>query len=101
MIGALFSFLVGAALALRFRVWALLPVSFVAVIVSLTYGIIQQDAVLVLLGRVVGVVVVLQLGYCFGLLSRHVMLLSRIRRLPRPATEDEQAAIQRLESASH
>lgn len=76
----IFVFLVGAVLAWAFRVWILIPLSVLAFIGSIAFGLIFEDRLwAVIVGGLVGGMAP-QFGYAFGLLSHHVLSSNRSMR---------------------
>lgn len=73
----IFLFLVGAVLAWSFRVWILVPVTLFAIIVSTIFELSAGTAVWSALGPVVLGGMLPQIGYCFGLFVRYVLVILR------------------------
>lgn len=75
---AITSLCVGAALGLRFHVFALLPVIFLEFVILTAYGIaLNHSGQWIVLANLAGVVCV-QVGYIGGILSRFLFSTARL-----------------------
>lgn len=70
---AIFSFLVGAVLAWRFRVWVLVPVSLLAAMAATLLALSHGEAFASTLSQAFLAGALTQIGYGFGLIGRHVL----------------------------
>jgi hypothetical protein len=77
----IFTLLAGMVLGQRFRVLTLIPIGLLVLLLIISVGIALGETLWQIgLNGVVAVVCV-QLGYLFGLGIRHLLLVSRARRL--------------------
>lgn len=83
---AIFSFLVGAVLAWRFRVWILVPVSLLAAATAILLELSHGGGFGSTLGQAFLVGALTQLGYGFGLIGRHTLALLRMPSVSRLRT---------------
>jgi hypothetical protein len=77
---AISSVCLGAALGLRFRVFALFPVIILEMLVVTTFGLAQNHSVgTIVLANIIGAFC-LQLGYIVGTLPRYLLAAARLNR---------------------
>lgn len=76
---AIFSFLCGIVLALRFNVFVLIPAIFIGSIVALGSSMAVGATIGTMALSVVFVITALQLGYLFGSFARYALLARMIR----------------------
>jgi hypothetical protein len=62
--------LLGAALGLRFRIYALLPALGLAVVLVAADGVLHRSPLFVVTGELILSVIALQIGYLLGILVR-------------------------------
>lgn len=74
---AILLFLVGAVLPWGFRVWILVPISFVATIAAVIVELALGASLLVALGSGLLVGAAPQFGYAFGLLAQNTLVALR------------------------
>ena len=77
---AIFGFLLGAVVALRFRVWILVPLTLAALAALGAWHLIYDTKALLLLEQSCLMWLALQFGYAFGLLARGISVGARSRR---------------------
>ncbi|KJC36259.1 hypothetical protein UB31_36220 [Bradyrhizobium sp. LTSP849] len=82
----IFSFLVGAVLAWRFRVWILVPVSLLAAAAAILLGLSHGEGFASTVGQAFLIGALTQLGYGFGLIGRHTLALLRTPSTSRQRT---------------
>ncbi|MGY4626725.1 hypothetical protein [Bradyrhizobium sp. USDA 4486] len=83
---ALFSFLVGAVLAWRFRVWILVPVTLLAAIAATLLALLHGEDFASTLSQAFLAGALTQIGYGFGLVGRHVLAVLRTPSATRSRT---------------
>lgn len=89
----IFVFLVGAVLAMSFRVWILIPVAVLTMIGVTIFELFSSASLLGALRSALLVCFMPQLGYVFGLFVRYGMKFGRQRRVPKGAATDAHAGI--------
>jgi hypothetical protein len=83
---AIFAFLVGSVLAWRFRVWVLVPVSLLAAMIGAMLEMAYGHGFVSAVGQALLFGMLPQLGYGFGLIGRHTLVLLRTPSAPRSRT---------------
>lgn len=81
--GVIFAFLIGSVLAWGFRVWILVPVTLLAIIISLILELSIGATFATAAGHAIVTGLAPQFGYAFGLLARNTILASRLPLVPR------------------
>lgn len=86
-------FLIGAVLAWGFRVWILLPISFVAMIVPFILLLSLGKSLAEAFGSSLLIGLTPQAGYAFGLFTRSMLMMARSPPGPRSPREASIAAL--------
>jgi len=86
-------FLVGAVLAWSFRVWILLPISFLAMAAPFILELSLGESLSTAFGSGLLLVLTPRVGYAFGLFARSILMMARSAPGPRSPREISSAAL--------
>jgi hypothetical protein len=88
----IFTLLIGMVLGQRFRVLTLVPAGFLMLLFAIAAGAALGESSWQIGLNAVIAIVCIQLGYLFGLGIRHLLLISRARRLRAASLEGSMPA---------
>lgn len=87
------SFLLGAVLGTRYKVFSLIPTGMSGIAAIAIHGVIAGVQVGAMLQTMLGLIVALQVGYLFGLAVRWTTVAARVRAEPAEPIREQSSPI--------